>query len=77
MKYGKFANCPWPRRPPLVGVSGELPSRSGAEPCAARRQPADGLMSHRTISGGVGHNLPQEAPDRFVEAVVDVARLAI
>jgi len=29
-------------------------------------------MSHRTISGGVGHNLPQEAPQAFAEAVVDV-----
>jgi pimeloyl-ACP methyl ester carboxylesterase len=27
---------------------------------------------HRTISGGVGHNLPQEAPEAFAEAVVEV-----
>ncbi|MGO7091838.1 alpha/beta hydrolase [Rhizobium leguminosarum] len=27
---------------------------------------------HRTVSGGVGHNLPQEAPRAFVDAVVDV-----
>ncbi|WP_368518669.1 alpha/beta fold hydrolase [Rhizobium sp.] len=26
---------------------------------------------HRLISGGIGHNLPQEAPDAFVAAVVD------
>jgi pimeloyl-ACP methyl ester carboxylesterase len=28
---------------------------------------------HRTIKGGVGHNLPQEAPQAFAEAIVDVA----
>jgi pimeloyl-ACP methyl ester carboxylesterase len=31
-----------------------------------------GKYAHRTISGGVGHNLPQEAPEAFAEAVVDV-----
>jgi pimeloyl-ACP methyl ester carboxylesterase len=29
--------------------------------------------AHRTIEGGIGHNLPQEAPQAFAEAVVDVA----
>jgi pimeloyl-ACP methyl ester carboxylesterase len=28
--------------------------------------------SHRTIEGGIGHNLPQEAPEAFAQAVVDV-----
>ena len=28
---------------------------------------------HRTITGGIGHNLPQEAPQAFAEAVIDVA----
>jgi pimeloyl-ACP methyl ester carboxylesterase len=27
---------------------------------------------HRVISGGIGHNLPQEAPDAFAKAVIDV-----
>jgi pimeloyl-ACP methyl ester carboxylesterase len=31
---------------------------------------------HRTIGGGVGHNLPQEAPHAFVEAVTDADALA-
>jgi pimeloyl-ACP methyl ester carboxylesterase len=35
-----------------------------------------GNHTHRTIPGGVGHNLPQEAPERFVEAVIDVDRYA-
>jgi pimeloyl-ACP methyl ester carboxylesterase len=31
-----------------------------------------GKYTHRTITGGVGHNLPQEAPEAFVAAIVEV-----
>jgi pimeloyl-ACP methyl ester carboxylesterase len=31
-----------------------------------------GPYSHRTIEGGIGHNLPQEAPEAFAAAVVEV-----
>jgi pimeloyl-ACP methyl ester carboxylesterase len=31
-----------------------------------------GRYQHRQIDGGVGHNLPQEAPKAFAQAVVDV-----
>jgi pimeloyl-ACP methyl ester carboxylesterase len=31
-----------------------------------------GRYSHRTIEGGIGHNLPQEAPEAFTQAVIDV-----
>jgi pimeloyl-ACP methyl ester carboxylesterase len=31
-----------------------------------------GEYEHRIIEGGVGHNLPQEAPQAFTEAVVEV-----
>ena len=34
-----------------------------------------GWYSHRIVAGGVGHNLPQEAPRAFAEAVIDVARV--
>jgi pimeloyl-ACP methyl ester carboxylesterase len=34
-----------------------------------------GPYEHRQVSGGVGHNLPQEAPRNFAEAVLDVDRL--
>ncbi len=33
-----------------------------------------GAYAHRLIGGGTGHNLPQEAPDAFAQAVLDVAR---
>jgi pimeloyl-ACP methyl ester carboxylesterase len=31
-----------------------------------------GTYSHRTIQGGIGHNLPQEAPEAFANAVLEV-----
>jgi pimeloyl-ACP methyl ester carboxylesterase len=31
-----------------------------------------GKYAHRIIKGGVGHSLPQEAPQAFAEAVVEV-----
>ena len=33
-----------------------------------------GPYAHRVITGGIGHNLPQEAPQAFTEAVLDVDR---
>jgi len=32
-----------------------------------------GRYEHRTSSGGVGHNLPQEAPQEFARAILDAA----
>jgi pimeloyl-ACP methyl ester carboxylesterase len=34
-----------------------------------------GRYEHRNLSGGIGHNLPEEAPVEFAKAVIDVARL--
>jgi len=31
-----------------------------------------GKYAHRLIAGGIGHNLPQEAPQAFAQAVIDV-----
>ena len=39
---------------------------------AAYAKKFSGRYEHRIIKGGVGHNLPQEAPQAFAEAVVDV-----
>jgi pimeloyl-ACP methyl ester carboxylesterase len=47
---------------------------------APHAQPADyaakfkGRYEHRQIPGGIGHNLPQEAPKAFAQAVMDVGR---
>lgn len=34
-----------------------------------------GYYEHRTVRGGIGHNLPQEAPHAFAQAVLDVNRV--
>jgi pimeloyl-ACP methyl ester carboxylesterase len=31
-----------------------------------------GNCAHRIVTGGIGHNLPQEAPQAFNDAIVDV-----
>ena len=36
-------------------------------------QKFSGKYEHRHITGGIGHNLPQEDPKAFVEAIIDVA----
>ena len=33
-----------------------------------------GPYAHRTITGGIGHNLTQDAPQAFAQAFVDVDR---
>jgi pimeloyl-ACP methyl ester carboxylesterase len=35
-----------------------------------------GKYEHRLITGGIGHNLPQEAPQAFAQAILDVAKFA-
>ena len=42
-------------------------------PSAAYRTKFSGKYEYRLITGGVGHNLPQEAPQAFAQAVIDVA----
>jgi pimeloyl-ACP methyl ester carboxylesterase len=41
-------------------------------PDSAYRGRFSGKYAYRLISGGVGHNLPQEAPQAFTQAVIDV-----
>jgi pimeloyl-ACP methyl ester carboxylesterase len=44
-------------------------------PPAAYAGKFKGPYAHRLITGGVGHNLPQEAPAAFAQAVLDVDKL--
>ena len=41
---------------------------------AAYAKKFSGKYSRRVVDGGVGHNLPQEAPQAFVKAIVEVDR---
>jgi pimeloyl-ACP methyl ester carboxylesterase len=43
-------------------------------PAEAYRSKFTGKYEHRLVGGGIGHNLPQESPAAFAQAVVDVAR---
>jgi pimeloyl-ACP methyl ester carboxylesterase len=43
-------------------------------PGEAYRMKFSGEYAHRIITGGIGHNLPQEAPQAFTQAVVDADR---
>jgi pimeloyl-ACP methyl ester carboxylesterase len=40
----------------------------------AYRSKFTGQYEHRVITGGVGHNLPQEAPQAFAQAIIDADR---
>ena len=59
---------------PTITLEGDANGAPHAEP-AAYAAKFSGKYQHRTISGGVGHNLPQEAPQAFAKAVVDVDRM--
>ena len=50
------------------------PSESTAPDPAAYAKKFTGRYIHRTITGGIGHNLPQEAPKAFADAVVEIDR---
>ena len=57
---------------PTITLEGDANGAPHPEPSAYAKM-FSGKYSHRTIKGGIGHNLPQEAPQAFAEAVVDVA----
>ena len=62
-----------PIRVPAITLEGDANGAPHPEPAAYARR-FTGKYEHRTISGGIGHNLPQEAPQAFAQAVLDVAR---
>jgi hypothetical protein len=41
---------------------------------AAYAKKFTGRYQHRNLDGGIGHNLPQEAPKAFGDAIIDVTR---
>jgi pimeloyl-ACP methyl ester carboxylesterase len=59
---------------PTITLEGDANGAPHAPPAAYAGKFA-GKYLHRTITGGIGHNLPQEAPQAFAQAVVDVVRL--
>jgi pimeloyl-ACP methyl ester carboxylesterase len=56
---------------PTITLEGDANGAPHSDPSAYASK-FTGKYSHRTITGGIGHNLPQEAPQAFAQAVVDV-----
>nr|WP_235024284.1 alpha/beta hydrolase [Caballeronia cordobensis] len=59
---------------PTVTLEGDANGAPHPEPAAYTRK-FSGKYAHETIEGGVGHNLPQEAPRAFANAIVRAANL--
>jgi pimeloyl-ACP methyl ester carboxylesterase len=57
---------------PTITLEGDANGAPHPDPSAYAKK-FSGKYAHRLIKGGVGHNLPQEAPQAFAEAVVEVA----
>ncbi|WFF03846.1 alpha/beta hydrolase [Micromonospora sp. WMMD964] len=56
---------------PSISLEGDANGAPHVEPNIYAKQ-FTGRYEHRTIGGGVGHNLPQEAPQAFADAVLEV-----
>jgi pimeloyl-ACP methyl ester carboxylesterase len=56
---------------PTITLEGDANGAPHPEPSAYARK-FEGKYAHRTLEGGIGHNLPQEAPRAFAEAVIEV-----
>ena len=57
---------------PSITLEGDANGAPHPDPVSYAKR-FTGRYAHRLIKGGVGHNLPQEAPQAFAEAVVDAA----
>lgn len=57
---------------PTITMEGDANGAPHPEPAAYRAR-FTGRYEHRLIQGGIGHNLPQEAPQAFAQAIIDVS----
>jgi pimeloyl-ACP methyl ester carboxylesterase len=56
---------------PTITLEGDANGAPHPAPSSYARK-FSGKYTHRTLNGGIGHNLPQEAPQAFAEAIVEV-----
>jgi pimeloyl-ACP methyl ester carboxylesterase len=56
---------------PTITLEGDANGAPHADPAVYAKK-FSGKYAHRLIAGGIGHNLPQEAPRDFAAAVIDV-----
>ncbi|MBR0646915.1 alpha/beta fold hydrolase [Plastoroseomonas hellenica] len=57
---------------PTITLEGDANGAPHPDPRAYASK-FSGRYEHRTILGGIGHNLPQEAPQAFAQAIIDVS----
>jgi pimeloyl-ACP methyl ester carboxylesterase len=57
---------------PTITMEGDANGAPHPEPRAYAKK-FSGKYEHRNVTGGIGHNLPQEAPQAFAEAIVNIA----
>jgi hypothetical protein len=55
-------------------MEGDANGAPHPEPAAYAKK-FSGHYEHRQLAGGIGHNLPQEAPQAFVQAIIDVSKV--
>jgi pimeloyl-ACP methyl ester carboxylesterase len=55
---------------PTITLEGDANGAPHPEPSSYAKK-FSGKYQHRLIDGGIGHNLPQEAPHAFAQAIVD------
>lgn len=70
----KLAAAP-PIAIPTITMEGDANGAPHPDPSAYRAR-FTGRYEHRLVSGGIGHNLPQEAPEAFAKAVLDAFAMA-
>jgi pimeloyl-ACP methyl ester carboxylesterase len=56
---------------PTITLEGDANGAPHSDP-SSYAEKFTGTYLHRTIQGGIGHNLPQEAPEAFANAVLEV-----
>jgi pimeloyl-ACP methyl ester carboxylesterase len=59
---------------PTITMEGDANGAPHPEPSAYAKK-FTGKYQHRNIDGGIGHNLPQEAPKAFADAIIEVVAL--
>ena len=57
---------------PTITMEGDANGAPHPDPSSYAKK-FSGRYEYRLIKGGIGHNLPQEAPQAFAEAIIDVA----
>jgi pimeloyl-ACP methyl ester carboxylesterase len=61
---------------PAITLEGDANGAPHPDPTSYAKK-FSGKYTHRLIKGGIGHNLPQEAPQAFAQAIVEVDRYSL